>query len=92
MTETKEATVKLTLAQKNALQVIADNPGRVEAVTRIAGDWLRINGNTERKLCELGLITKSVEAREIMRIVQGWMRRDPAYFWVLTDAGRAAIV
>lgn len=48
----------LTAAQVKALKMIAENPRKVEAVTRVGKGMLRINGNVENKLYALGLIRK----------------------------------
>lgn len=49
---------KLTAKQAEALALIEDNPGRVEAITRVLKGMLRFNGNTELALMRAGMIEK----------------------------------
>lgn len=47
---------KPTAKQAEALALIEDNPGRVEAITRAVHDALHINGNVERGLIRNGWV------------------------------------
>jgi len=78
--------MKLTKAQTNALQTIADNPGQVIAWVRGNRNYLTINGNTEHKLLQMKLI----EVREGGKAVTNG-REHTLKLWALTDAGKAAL-
>jgi hypothetical protein len=82
---------KLTAAQLTALAKIEDNPGRVEAITRVWKDWGRINGNVEHSLTKLGLIEKSQESREVTYFTHGREHTVDIRWWKLTSAGADAL-
>lgn len=73
--------MKLTKTQAAALKTIAENPGRVIAWNRTQADFIRINGNTENKLFQLGLI-EAVSVGE--RTYQG--HTFELKVWKLTEA------
>lgn len=66
---------KLTARQAEALALIEDNPGRVEAITRAHHDALHVQGNVERSLMRGGYVFRP----------QGSNR------WALTQAGADAL-
>lgn len=82
---------KLTTAQLTALAKIEDNPGTVEAITRVWSQWLRINGNVEHSLTKLGLIEKSQESREVTYFPHGREHTVNVHWWTLTTAGADAL-
>jgi hypothetical protein len=82
---------KLTAAQLTALAKIEDNPGTVEAMTRVWKDWGRINGNVEHSLTKLGLIEKSRESREVSYFTHGREHTVNIHWWTLTAAGADAL-
>lgn len=81
----------LTKAQLTALAKIEDNPGTVEAITRVWKQWGRINGNVEHSLTKLGLIEKSPEAREVTYFTHGREHTVNVHWWKLTTAGADAL-
>lgn len=82
---------KLTKTQLAALAKIEDNPGTVEAITRVWKQWSRINGNVEHSLTKLGLIEKSQEAREVTYFTHGREHTVNIHWWTLTAAGADAL-
>lgn len=81
---------KLTKAQAAALAKIEDNPGGVEAITRLRTDMLRINGNAEHSLERAGLIEKR-DVAEMIRTVGGKEHRIMIRAWKLTAEGADAL-
>ncbi|AMD42807.1 hypothetical protein SEA_XKCD426_66 [Streptomyces phage Xkcd426] len=77
---------KLTKTQADALQIIASNPGRVVAWNRTVQHMIRINGNTENRLTDLGLIRTEDAGQRTYRGHSFTLR-----VWTLTDAGKAAL-
>ena len=87
--------MKLSKAQRTALQTINDNPGNVIAWQRLEGlEMLRINGNTENRVYRAGLAaTREVQlARPVYFRHQGDTHTvTTVEVWELTDKGREAL-
>lgn len=82
---------KLTTAQLNALAKIEDNPGTIEAVTRIVKGWGRIHGNVEHTLLSLDLIAPSDGVQPVTYTAYGTEHTYDARWWKLTQAGADAL-
>lgn len=82
--------MKLTKAQAAALALIEDNPRRVEAITRLRRDLLRINGNVEHTLRYSGWV-EPVSLGQHTRVERGQELVTVLFAWKLTEAGRTAL-
>jgi hypothetical protein len=82
---------KLTTAQLTALAKIEDNPGTVEAMTRVCKGWGRIHGNVEHTLTKLGLIEKSQGVQPVTFTAYGKQHAVDVHWWTLTTAGADAL-
>jgi hypothetical protein len=80
----------VTKTQAAALALIEDNPRRVEAVTRLRRDLLRINGNVEHTLRYSGWV-EPVSLGDHTRTAYGATVTVPLFAWKLTEAGRTAL-
>lgn len=83
--------LKLTKAQLAALAKIEDNPGTIEAVTRIVKGWGRIHGNVEHTLLKLDLIEASQDVRPVTYTAYGKQHSYDVRWWKLTTAGADAL-
>jgi len=82
---------KLTTRQLEALAKIEDNPGTVEAITRIVKGWGRIHGNIEHALIDLGLIEQSQGVQPVTYVMYGKEHTFDARWWKLTVKGADAL-
>lgn len=78
-------TTQLTTAQRKTLRLVADNPGRVSAVTGTEG-YLSVRGMSGLRLWEAGLVTMEIaETRS-----NPWGTEYKVQVFELTETGRAA--
>lgn len=85
--------MKLTKPQAAALALIEDNPNRVEAISRFGRGTLRINGNVERTVAQLGLVEISDFTTQ-QTWKAAWMTEpvtSTVRYWKLTELGRRAL-
>jgi hypothetical protein len=82
---------KLTAAQLTALAKIEDNPGTIEAITRVCKGWGRIHGNAEHALTKLGLIEKSQGVQPVTFTAYGKQHAVDVRWWKLTAEGADAL-
>ncbi|MEU6467467.1 hypothetical protein [Streptomyces sp. NPDC046976] len=78
--------MKITTAQTSALRLILDNPRRVVAWLRSEAGFLKIHGNTEKRLHALGLV-EAVKIGENTRTVGTERVVYDVTVWALTAAG-----
>lgn len=82
--------MNITAAQRKALTLINENPGKVAAYVRngIAASMLKVNGNVEWSLTRLGIAVAVDTDVELYRDEDG-----PRHLqcWEITELGRAAL-